>query len=348
MSSTFGENLKLTVFGESHSEAIGMTLEGVPAGETIDEIELREFMERRAPGRDKLSTARREPDVPEFLSGLFECVTTGTPITAIIRNTDTRSGDYDDIKNAPRPGHADFTAHVKYNGYEDYRGGGHFSGRLTAPICIAGGIVKQILKRKGVSVKAAATEIAGVEFGTFAENGFDIKIDEAEKEKALAKIEEAKADGDSVGGIISCTVTGLAPGIGAPMFGGVENVIAQGIFGIPAVKGVEFGEGFRAARLRGSENNDPYTVGENGDITPASNHHGGALGGITSGMPVTFRVAMKPTPSIAKAQDTVKYETGEKIEMQVKGRHDPCVALRAVPVVEAVAALAVYDMMLGR
>ena len=337
MSSVFGTNIKLSIFGESHSREIGMTLDGIPAGEKIDPEELQEFMDRREPGRDARSTARHEDDIPEFISGIKDGVTCGTPVTAVIRNKDVRSQDYEDMKNVPRPGHADYPAHVKYCGNEDYRGGGHFSGRLTAPMCIAGGIVKQILSRKGITVEAKVDEIHGVQIS-----------DERSYEKALAEIDAAREEGDSVGGIVSCVITGLPAGIGDPMFGGVENVISQAVFGIPAVKGIEFGKGFDAARIRGSENNDPFTVDEHGAVITEGNNHGGVLGGLTSGMPVTFRAAFKPTPSIAKPQKTINYETGEQEELVIKGRHDPCVAVRAVPVVEAAAALAVYDLLLGR
>ena len=346
MSSTFGNNIRLSVFGESHSAAVGMTLDGIPAGECIDLDELQRFMDRRAPGRNSRSTARREDDVPEFLSGIMIRtdedepsgrfgVTAGTPITAVIRNRDTRSQDYDLMKCIPRPGHADYPAHVKYGGHEDFRGGGHFSGRLTAPICIAGGIILQIIKRRCITVEAKIAEIHGVE----------IK-DEASYQLAMAEIDKAAAEGDSVGGIVSCEIKGLPAGIGEPMFGGVENVISQALFAIPAVKGIEFGRGFDAARIKGSENNDPFVIsGEDGRVVTENNNHGGILGGLTSGMPVTFRVAFKPTPSIAKPQRSVNYETGEETELVIKGRHDPCVVVRAVPVVEAAAAIAVYDLL---
>lgn len=337
MSSVFGTNIKLSVFGESHSREIGMTLDGIPAGEKIDLDELQRFMERRAPGRDPRSTAKHEDDIPEFISGIKDGVTCGTPVTAVIRNKDVRSQDYDDMKNVPRPGHADYPAHVKYGGNEDYRGGGHFSGRLTAPICMAGGIIKQILSRKGITAEARVDEIHGIQI-----------TDEDSYSKAMAEIDAAREEGDSVGGIVSCVITGLPAGIGDPMFGGVENVISQAVFGIPAVKGIEFGRGFDAARIKGSENNDPFTVDEHGKVITEGNNHGGVLGGLTSGMPVTFRVAFKPTPSIAKPQKTINYETGEQEELVIKGRHDPCVAVRAVPVVEAAAAIAVYDLLLGR
>lgn len=333
MSSTFGNNITVTIFGESHSAAIGMTLDGIPAGEQIDFDELQKFMDRRAPGRDNRSTARHEDDVPEFLSGVKDGVTCGTPITAIIRNKDTRSQDYDDMKCVPRPGHADYPAHVKYGGNEDYRGGGHFSGRLTAPMCIAGGIIKQILERQGITIKADVAEIHGVEI-----------TDEASREKAMAEIDRAREEGDSVGGIVKCEIDGLPVGVGEPMFGGVENVISQVVFAIPAVKGIEFGRGFDAAAINGSENNDPFVI-DNCKVLTATNNHGGILGGLTTGMPVTFRAAFKPTPSIAKSQKSFNYETGKETELVVRGRHDPCVVLRAVPVVEAAAAIAVYDLL---
>lgn len=376
MSSVFGNNIKLLIFGESHSAAIGMTLDGIPAGEQIDFDELQRFMDRRAPGRDKRSTARREDDVPEFVSGVRAgghrdgavsdqnpdgCgVTTGTPITAIIRNKDTRSQDYEEMKNVPRPGHADYPAHVKYGGNEDYRGGGHFSGRLTAPMCIAGGIILQILKRQGITVKARIDEIHGV---AIEPGDFDAY------ELAMAEIDKAREEGDSVGGVVSCEIDGLPVGIGEPMFDGVENVISQAVFAIPAVKGIEFGRGFDAARIRGSENNDPFVIARDAGeccsseeakatdeccsseggarIVSETNNHGGILGGLTSGMPVTFRSAFKPTPSIARPQRSVNYETGEETELVIKGRHDPCVVVRAVPVVEAAAAIAVYDLLRG-
>ncbi len=334
MSSTFGSKISLSIFGESHSAAIGMTLDGIPAGERIDFDELQEFLNRRAPGRDSRSTARHEADVPEFVSGVRDGVTTGTPITALIRNEDTRSQDYDEMKDVPRPGHADYPAHVKYGGNEDYRGGGHFSGRLTAPMCIAGGIILQILKRRGITVNAEIAEIHGVKI-----------TDDESYELAMAEIDRARAEGDSVGGIISCTIKNLPVGIGEPMFGGVENVISQAVFAIPAVKGIEFGRGFDAARIRGSENNDPFMTDADGNVVTEGNNHGGILGGLTSGMPVTFRAAFKPTPSIAKPQKSIHYSTGEEAELSIRGRNDPCVVVRAVPVVEAAAAIAIYDLL---
>lgn len=351
MSSTYGENLHLTIFGQSHSPAIGMTLEGIPAGEQLDFDQLQRFLERRAPGRSAYSTARKEADAPEFLSGLRGSTTCGAPLTAIIRNGDTRSKDYAPFSAVPRPGHADYTANVKYFGYQDYAGGGHFSGRLTAPLCIAGGICLQLLQRRGIEVISRIRSIGEVEdpaplTASTAEKAFPT-VEEATGEAMQAAIAQAKARGDSLGGVIECAVLGLPAGLGDPMFGGMENRIAGIVFGIPAVKGIEFGAGFAAARLPGSQNNDSYTV-KDGCIETRSNHCGGILGGITNGMPLVFRAAVKPTPSIAMEQASVNLETLEETTLQVGGRHDPCIVPRAVPVMEAAAAIAVYDALLGR
>ncbi len=351
MSSSYGENLRLTVFGQSHSPAIGVTVEGLPAGEPIDLEELQRFLERRAPGRSAWATTRKEPDAPEFLSGLKENVTCGAPLTAIIRNTNTRSGDYAAFADIPRPGHADYTARVKYFGAEDRAGGGHFSGRLTAPLCIAGGICLQLLRREGIEIISRIAAIGGVEdrgelLASTAEKDFPT-VDKAAGEAMQAEIAKARAEGDSVGGVVECAVLGLPAGLGDPMFGGMENRIAAIVFGIPAVKGLEFGAGFAAAALRGSENNDPYIL-KNGQVITATNHSGGILGGITSGMPLVFRAAFKPTPSIAKEQDSVDLKTMSPAKLCVGGRHDPCIVPRAVPVVEAAAAVAVYDALLAR
>ena len=331
MSSSYGENFRISIFGESHAAAIGVTMEGLPAGSPVDSGMLQAFLERRAPGRDAFSTSRREADAPEFLCGVKNGVATGAPITAIIRNADSRSNDYANLANVPRPGHADYPAEVKFGGFQDRAGGGHFSGRLTAPLCIAGGIVLQQLERLGVSVSARAIRIGG----------------ETEPERMEAAIAAAREAGDSVGGIVEAEIRGLPAGIGDPMFGGLENRIAQIVFGIPAVKGIEFGEGFAVADLKGSENNDPYGVVD-GKVAPLTNHAGGILGGISTGAPVVFRVAFKPTPSIAKEQDSVDLGKMESAKLVVKGRHDPCVVLRAIPCVEAAAAIAVFDAILGR
>lgn len=348
--SQYGEHLHLTIFGQSHAPAIGMTLEGLPAGEAIDMAALQAFLNRRAPGRNEWSTPRKEADAPEFLSGLVENVTCGAPLTAIIRNTNTRSGDYANLASVPRPGHADYTAYVKYGGHADFAGGGAFSGRLTAPLCIAGGICLQLLKKQGIEVISRIAAIGQVTdssplTASTADKPFPV-VDDAAGEAMQAAIAAAKADGDSVGGIVECAVLGLPVGLGGPLFDGMEGRIARIIFGIPAVKGIEFGAGFASAGLRGSENNDPFTL-EDGQMKTLTNHCGGILGGITDGMPLTFRAAFKPTPSIAKEQRSVNLKTLSPEALRVVGRHDPCIVPRAVPCVEAAAAIAVYDALLG-
>lgn len=350
MSSIYnGAVLRLSVFGQSHAEAVGMTLEGLPAGVPVDLDALQSFLNRRAPGRNDWSTSRREEDCPEFLCGLKDGKTCGAPLTAIIRNRNTRSVDYEQLRCLPRPGHADYTAQLRYGGFQDVAGGGHFSGRLTAPLCIAGGILLQLLDAKGIRVEARIRAIAGIEDDSpftesVAEKAFPTVSDEA-GEQMKAAIQAARAEGDSVGGIVECVIRGVPGGLGSPMFDGVENRIAQLAFAIPAVKGVEFGSGFQAAEMRGSENNDPYTV-EDGCVVTCTNHAGGILGGITTGMPVVFRVAVKPTPSIASPQQTVNLDTMQPETLRIGGRHDPCIVPRAVPVVEAVAAIAVADLIL--
>ena len=328
MSSTYGENLHLTIFGQSHSPAIGVTVEGIPAGEKVDLDELQCFLDRRAPGKNVWSTPRKEADAPEILSGLVNGYTCGAPLTAIIRNTNTRSQDYANLAVTPRPGHADYTAEVKYGGYQDRAGGGHFSGRLTAPLCIAGGICLQILAREGITLVSRIASIAGITdegelTGSLAGKEFPV-VSDARGEEMRAAIAAAREAGDSVGGVIECAV-----------------------FGIPAVKGIEFGAGFGVAGLRGSEDNDAFTV-ENGKIITETNHCGGILGGITNGMPIVFRAAFKPTPSIAREQQSVNLQTMVPEKMAVTGRHDPCIVPRAVPCVEAAAAIAVYDAYLSR
>ena len=357
MSSEFGRTLRVGVFGESHGRAIGVTMQNLPAGEAIDLNVLEAFLDRRRPGKSALSTARNEPDRPVFLSGLLDGKTTGSPLSAIIENRDARSRDYAELADKPRPGHADYTAFLKWNGAADMRGGGHFSGRLTAPLCIAGGIAKQILARKNIFIGAHLFSAAGVAdaafplhpaqtlFDEIAQKDFPVINDDAGcamQEAILA----ASRDGDSIGGVIECAAVGFPAGIGNPMFDGIENRLSAALFGIPAVKGLEFGAGFAAAAMRGSEHNDPYRIGDDGSITTTSNHAGGILGGISTGQPIVLRVAIKPTPSIAKAQQTVRLSTMENAELVVHGRHDPCIAHRAVPVVEAVMALVLLDYLL--
>ena len=327
MSSSYGKWVRISIFGQSHSEAIGVTIDGLPAGIPINMEELQRFMNRRAPGQSRYSTPRKEADKPEFISGLVGSTTCGAPLTALIQNTNTKSGDYDNIRDIPRPGHADLTAHIKYGGYEDVRGGGHFSGRLTAPLCIAGGIFKQILQKKGVEIDARIVEIGG------------------NHEDPFQEIDRAREDLDSVGGIVECRITGVPAGIGDPMFDGVENAIAQTVFAIPAVKGIEFGAGFAASRMRGSQNNDPFRYDEDGNIRTTSNNSGGILGGMTNGMEIIFRCAFKPTPSISQPQDSISWSSGENAVLEVHGRHDPCIVPRALPCVESAAALALINLM---
>jgi len=350
MSSTYGKNFRLSVFGQSHSAAIGVVIDGLPAGKAIDMDALKAFMARRAPG-GRFATARREADEFEILSGIANGYTCGAPFAAQIRNKDARPGDYSAYRDTPRPGHADYTAQIKYGGYQDPTGGGHFSGRLTAPICLAGGIMRQLLENEGICLGAHISSIADVcdkafdpmspEIDSICEGPLPALCPEA-ADKMAERIDAAREAMDSVGGVIECAVTGLPVGLGDPMFDGMENRIAQAAFAIPAVKGIEFGAGFESAKLTGSRNNDPFAVGKNG-ITTLTNNAGGILGGITNGMPLIFRVAIKPTPSIAMEQDTVDITKNEGAKISVKGRHDPCILSRAVPCIEAIAAIAVYD-----
>lgn len=357
MSSSYGTNIKISIFGESHGAAVGVVIDGLPAGESVDMAELQRFLSRRTPGKNEYSTARREADVPQILSGVLNGKTCGAPLCAVIYNTDTRSADYAAVTNTPRPGHADYPAFVKHGGHNDFRGGGHFSARLTAPLCIAGGILMQLLNRRSVQIGAHIAEIdgcadarfdpiyvSGADFAAVAEKDFPV-IDDSRGAEMRAIIAKAKSAGDSVGGIVECAVIGLAPGLGEPMFAGLENEIARTVFAVPAVKGIEFGAGFEAARKRGSENNDPFSI-ENGKITTTKNDHGGILGGLASGMPVIFRAAFKPTPSIAAEQETADLSRNENTKIAVSGRHDPCVVPRAVPCVEAAAAIAIAELLI--
>lgn len=354
MSSEFGNQLRISVFGQSHGPAVGAVADGFPAGEAVDLDALGQFLNRRAPGRSSLSTPRKEADIPRFLSGLENGKTCGAPLCVVLENSSARSADYESLRDTPRPGHADFTAWAKWHGAADLRGGGHFSGRLTAPLCAVGGIALQILARRGIFLGAHLAAVGGVRddpfpllpppelFQTLAAKEIPV-LNENAGAAMRRCIEDARTDGDSVGGVVECAAVGFPAGLGNPMFDGVENRLAAALFGIPAVKGVEFGSGFAGSALRGSENNDAFRV-ENGKICTQTNHAGGILGGITTGMPVVFRAAFKPTPSIAKPQKTVRLSAMENADLSVQGRHDPCVALRAVPAVEAVAALVLLDL----
>ena len=357
MSSTYGKNIKISIFGQSHSPAIGVTIDGIPAGFLIDFEELQAFLKRRMPGQGAHTTSRREPDEPEFLSGLVDGVTCGAPLTAIIRNTDTRPSDYKPLLDIPRPSHADYTAYLKYGETRDIRGGGSFSGRLTAPLCVAGGIFLQLLRREGIYIAAHISEIGNIadkpfdpvdldieDFNSLRTAGFPV-LDPDAGERMLAAIGEAHKDGDSLGGIVECAAVGVPTGVGDPIFDGMENRLSAILFGIPAVKGVEFGNGFSCAGLRGSENNDAFIMRGN-LVETRTNRHGGILGGITSGMPILFRVAFKPTPSISKEQESVSLSALEEARLVISGRHDPCIVPRAIPCVEAAAAIAIYDALL--
>ena len=354
MSSTYGENLKLSIFGQSHGPAIGMTLDGIPAGLSVDVEKLQSFLNRRAPGQNDWSTPRKEEDRPEFLAGILDGFTCGAPIAAVIHNHNTRSADYNNLKDCPRPGHADYTAQIKYGGFQDAAGGGHFSGRLTAPLCIAGGLCKQWLEEMGITIGAHILAIG--ECGDYYFDPMDPEIESVGRDFPVLNpeagaamrdlIAQAKAAGDSVGGIIECAVTGLPAGIGEPMFGGVESKIAQIVYGIPAVKGLEFGIGFDCACVPGSQSNDDFAILDDRIVTE-TNNAGGILGGITNGMPLLFSVAIKATPSIGCTQKSVRLGALAETELNVQGRHDPCIVPRAVPVVEAAAAIAIYDLILG-
>lgn len=355
MSSTYGENLKLSIFGQSHGRAIGMTLDGIPAGLPVDLDELQHFLNRRSPGHSPFASPRQEGDKAEFLSGIVDGSTCGAPIAAIIENQDIRKNDYNDILDSPRPGHADFTAQMKYHGFQDTSGGGHFSGRLTAPLCIAGGLCLQWLETMGIHIGAHIVQI-----GHETAPHFDDLSPELHKighifptltpetaETFQQEIEKARSAADSIGGRIQCAVVGLPAGLGTPMFGGVENRLAQILYGIPAVKNVGFGWSEHFASAYGSDSNDPLSIDTEG-IKTLSNHCGGILGGITTGMPVLFDVTIKPTPSISKPQQTISFSKMENTTLTLSGRHDPCIVPRAVPVVEAAAAIAVFDMILGK
>ena len=356
MSSTYGEKIKISVFGESHGGGIGVVIDGLPAGEAIDFDAVLAQMARRAPGRDKTATPRKESDLPRVLSGMLGDVLTGAPLCAVIENTNTRSQDYGDLLAKPRPGHSDYTAYIKYHGANDIRGGGHFSGRITAPLVFAGAVCRQLLERRGIQIAAHIQSVGSIHdkpFDPVAVPSALIKrlsassfalIDESAEGPVRAEIEAARLAQDSVGGTIECAVTGLPAGVGEPMFDGLEGAIAKAVFGVPAVKGIEFGAGFALAAMRGSRANDAFCY-DNGHVVTETNHCGGILGGIANGMPLIFRCAVKPTPSISQPQKTVDLQTGENTVLTIHGRHDPCIVPRAVPVIEAVTALAIINVL---
>lgn len=357
MSGMWGNKLKISIFGESHGAGIGITIDGLPSGIEIDFEKILKEMSRRAPGKSKISTARKEGDNPEILSGLFEGKTTGTPLCAVIRNKDQHSKDYGKLKDLMRPGHADYPGFVRYKGFNDYRGGGHFSGRITAPLVFAGAVCKQILDTKGITVGAHIKSIGEVYDKSFDEIELTKEILDDLKENELPllctenedlmrnSILEARNEGDSVGGTIECTVIGMDAGIGNPFFDSVESTISHLMFSVPAVKGIEFGRGFEMSRLRGSQCNDEYYY--DGDkVKTYTNNNGGITGGITNGMPILFKVCIKPTSSISKKQRTIDITEKKESEIVIKGRHDPCIVQRAVPVIEAVTAIGILDLVL--
>ncbi|MDE5669971.1 MAG: chorismate synthase [Eubacterium sp.] len=357
MSSVIGNKIKLSIFGESHGEAIGCVIDGLPNGIKLDFDEINREMARRAPGNDKTATTRKESDAPHILSGVLNGVTTGAPLAMEIKNTNTRIGDYGNLMLVPRPSHSDYPAYVKYNGNNDVRGGGHFSGRLTAPIVFAGAVAKQILKAKGITIGAHISRIGSAcdhcfdknniraaELDAVAHKQFAVINDESEAEMR-ACVEAARINGDSIGGIVECAAVGLPVGLGGNMFDTIESRLSAALFGIPAVKGVQFGAGFDFAEMLGSEANDGYEI-KNGEVALLSNHNGGVLGGMSSGAPLVFSVVLKPTPSISVPQKSVNLQTMENETLVVKGRHDPCVVPRAVPVVEGITAVTLLDLMM--
>ena len=356
MSSNFGNNIKLSIFGESHGEAIGCVIDSLPSGIKLDMDKIYFDMARRAPGKDKTATPRLEKDIPHILSGVLNGVTTGAPLAMVIENTNTKSGDYSNLLTTPRPSHSDYPAFVKYDGKNDIRGGGHFSGRLTAPLVFAGAIAKQILSQKGITVGAHILQIAGVYDESFdkadvtsdeilgvSSKPFSV-IDDSVEGKMREKVESARLDGDSVGGIIECAAVGLPVGVGANIFSTVEGHISSALFGVPAVKGVEFGAGFELANMTGYEANDFYTV-KDGKVKVEKNNNGGIIGGMTDGAPIIIRAVIKPTPSIAKVQKSVNLQTMKEEELSIHGRHDPCIVPRAVPVIESAVAFALADLL---
>ena len=357
MSNLIGNRFRVLIYGQSHAPSIGAVIEGLPAGFAPDWDAVRAFMARRAPGGNAMSTARKEADLPEILSGLNERgETCGAPLAMRIVNGDARSQDYAKLRDVPRPGHADYPAYVKFGGANDIRGGGQFSGRLTAPLCFAGALAMQLLAREGVRVRAHIAQIenvcdAPIDFAhpdlDSIQSGELAVVDSAAGERMREAILAAKSDCDSVGGVIECFAAGLPAGLGDPMFDGVENRLARAIWGVPAVRGVEFGAGFAAASMRGSAHNDAYRA-QDGRIVTETNRHGGVLGGITTGMPIVVRAAIKPTPSIAREQESVSLSRNENEALAVRGRHDPCIVPRAVPCIEAAVAVVLYDLLSER
>ncbi len=357
MSSAMGNNIKIQIFGQSHSEGLGVVIDGLPAGEQIDLDKVNAFLQRRAGGKNKYSTARKETDIPKVISGLVNNQTCGAPLCAIFENADTKSQDYEELQDVPRPSHADYTAYRKHDAFHDRRGGGHFSGRLTLPLCFAGAVCKQILERHDIFIGSHIHSIGTVkdrafdpvalsrEDFTIALQGFPT-LDQETGQQMVKTMEEMAEKGNSIGGAVECGVLGLPVGLGNPIFDNLESLLSYGLFSIPAVKGVEFGAGFGVTEMTGVQCNDNFYM--DGDtVRTETNHSGGIQGGISNGMPIVFRVAFKPTPSIYSLQKSVHLKTKEPVDLKIKGRHDPCIVPRAVPCVEAVAAIVLADVFLG-
>lgn len=360
MTASFGKNFRISIFGESHGTAIGAVLDGIPAGTKLDMAAIEKELKRRAPGQHAMATPRKENDTPEIVSGFFDGHTTGTPLTVLIRNTNTRSKDYSVLRHVMRPGQVDYSAQMRYGGFQDYRGSGHFSGRITAPLVFAGAIAKQILAERGITIGAHISSL-----GTIKDAPLDFKtvtpaqlealraqtlplVDGSKRASMEEYIAAAKAEGDSVGGTITCMILGVPAGVGNPFFDSVEAVLAHLLYSVPAVKGLTFGSGFDLTEMKGSEANDSFCYDEHGEVRTRTNHNGGLIGGITTGMPIQFTVAIKPPASIGKAQQTINIVTGQEAMLEVEGRHDPVIIPRAMPVIEAVAAIGILDLLMDR
>ena len=357
MSYSFGNNIKITIFGQSHSPFMGVVIDGLEAGFEPDERKLSEFMARRAPGRDEFSTPRAEQDAVRFISGLSGGKTCGAPLCAVIENTNTRSSDYKALEDVPRPSHADFAACMKFGDNRDVSGGGQFSGRLTACLCAAGGLCKQLLEKKNIYIGSHIASVGSVCDDSFdpvnvSKDDFPIGKDfpvlnDGKGIEMMQLIRDARMALDSIGGVVECAVCGMKAGFGDALFGGLEGKISSAVFAVPAVKGIEFGLGFKSSVLHGSENNDPF-VTDGISIVTKTNNHGGILGGISSGMPILFRAAFKPTPSIALEQDSVSLSEKKNVKLSIHGRHDPCIVKRGAVCIEAAAAIAIYDEVMGK
>lgn len=357
MSYSFGKNFKVTLFGQSHSEDLGIVIEGISAGYRINKDLIRKNLDRRRPGKNKFSTARKEDDDFKIVSGEVDGLTCGTPICAIIENKDMKSKDYDNLKDRPRPSHADYPAYVKFKGFNDIRGGGQFSGRMTAPIVIAGSIAEDLLLKRGIKiysriksigyeedVKLELKDINEDKLSNIKNEDFPV-FDHEAREKMQEEILKAKEDGDSIGGIVETFILNMPVGIGEPFFDSLESVISHAVFSVPGIKGIEFGSGFEASKMCGSLHNDEYYY-ENGEVKTKSNNHGGIIGGLSTSMPIIFRSAVKPTSSIAKTQSTISLKDKRDVDLKVVGRHDPSIVPRALVAIEMITAIAILDLLM--